>query len=217
MKLLQAELLRDAVLVCTTLMTACTSPGYNNNPSQQITNVRVGCPAATDFFAVYFSVRVQPPVENQDARIKKDVFRSYCQDIPTPGKIFFTADLVGNELRQIPIGIRIVEREFADDESRSGNLKDLRTIAEIPAKTYSNGVIETYFELDRKGSYAIYLTRGGEGAVSEQDKLTIPLNVGVRTGARPLITGVVEIFAVATVLALIGFVVFRYVRRRMAL
>ena len=218
MKVFQLELLLYPLLVCTALMTACTSPGYNNNPSQQITNARVGCLAATDFFAVYFSVHLQPSSENQNARITKELFRSYCKDIPTPGKVFFTADLVGSELRRIPIGIRIVEQEFTGgDESHTENFKDLRTISEVLATPYQKGVVESHFELNKNGYYAIYLIRGGEDAVSEEDKLRIPLNVGVDSGAKLLMTRIITIFGIASGLALIGFVAFRYMRRRKAL
>ena len=218
MKLLQPEFRLYALLVCTALMTACTSPGYNDNPSQQITNARVGCLAATDFFAVYFSVHLQPSNENHNARITKELFRSYCKDIPTPGKVFFTADLVGSELRRIPIGIRIVEQDFTGgDESHTENLKDLRTISEVLPKIYSKGVIESHFELNKIGYYAIYLIRGGQDAASEEDKLRIPLNVGIDFGVKLLMTRIVTIVSIASGLALIGFVAFRYMRRRKAL
>jgi len=203
-----------ALLVCTALMAACTSPGYNHNPSQQMTNARVGCLATTDFFAVYFSVHLQPANENQDARITKELFRAYCKDLPTPGKVFFTADLVGSELRNRPIGIRIVEQGAGDDESHAENLEDLHTISEVLPKTYSKGVIESQFELRKNGYYAIYLIRGGDEAVSEEDTLRIPLKVGVDSGVNLLMTRIVSLFAIASGLALIGFVAFRYIRRR---
>ncbi|MBP1149973.1 hypothetical protein [Methylocaldum sp. RMAD-M] len=215
MKVFQPEFRLYALLVCTALVTACTSPGYNDNPSQQMTNARIGCLASTDFFAVYFSVHLQPPDENQNARLTKELFRSYCQDIPTPGKVFFTADLVGNEPRSMPIGIRIVEQEFTGgDESDAENFKDLRTISEVLAKTYSKGVIESHFDLDTNGHYAIYLIKGGTDAVPEQDILRIPLNVGADSGVERLTTRIVSLFGIASGLALIGFAASRFRRRR---
>lgn len=210
MKVLQPGFVRYALLVCAALTTACTSPGYNDNPSQQITNARVGCLAATEFFAVYFSVHVRPSNQNQDTRMRKELFRSYCNDIPTTGKVFFTADLVGDELKSVPIGIRIVEQESAVHDE---NLTDRRTIAEVPAKTYSKGVVEADFEIVRNGVYAVYLIRGGEGAVSEADNLRIPISVGVGTGALFSSTGIAKMFGIALGLALLGIVTFRYMRR----
>ncbi len=202
-----------ALASCAVQMAACTSTGYNDNPSQQMTNATVGCPAATDFFAVYFSLHVQPAVENQDERITRERFRSYCNEIPTPGKVFLTADLVGGELRKIPIGIRIVE-DAGDDESPNGSFKDAHILSEIAPKTYPNGVIESSFHVNDKGRYAIYLTRGGEYAVSEEDELKIPLDVGVGSGAERQATRVLILFGIASGLAPLGHKAFRYLRRR---
>ncbi len=214
MKVFQRKLLLYGLAAGTALMSACTSPGYNDNPSQQITNARVGCAAATDFFAVYFSMHVQPPDENPNAKLTKERFRSYCNDIPTPGKVFFTTDLVGRELRKIPIGILIVEQESGDAESPTGYQKHLHTLSEVPPKTYTKGVIESSFELNKSGHYAIYLMRGGEDAVSEEDKLRIPLNVGVDSGEKLLMKRIIITFGAAWGLALIGVAAFRYLRRR---
>jgi hypothetical protein len=218
MKVFRPELRTYALSVCTAMMAACTSPGYNDNPSQQITTARVGCPAATEFFAVYFSVRVQPLEENRDTRVTRDLFRSYCKEIPAPGKVFFTADLVGPELRKTPIGIRIVDEGAAGDhESEAENAGGLHTISEVLPKTYSKGVIESDFEVGRNGHYAIYLIRGGAEAVAEADTLRIPLNVGVESGTKRFISRSITLLGIASGLALIGFVAFRYVRRRMVL
>lgn len=215
MKDLHSGTLLHALLVCSGLMAACTSPGYNNNPSQQMTNARIGCPAATEFFAVYFSVHVQPPLENQDEKITKELFRSYCQDIPTLGKVFFTADLVGSELRKIPIGIRVVEQAFPDGgENNADNSNDLITVSEFPPKTYSKGAIEIQFELDKSGYYAVYLIRNGRDAISKEDELRIPLNVGIESGIKRLLTRLPIFLGIATGLALIVFVAFRFMRQR---
>ena len=176
-------------------------------------NAKVGCLAATDFFAVYFSVRVQGPKESQDARLKKQVFRAYCKDIPTPGTLFFTADLVGGAQRRTPIGIRVVEQAPADDENPAINTKGFRSLLEVPPKAYPNGVIETHFELAKNGQYAIHLIRGGNDAAAEAGKLVIPLNVGVDSGDKRLIIRVQSLFAIAAALVL-GFAAVRTRRRR---
>lgn len=218
MKVFQPNLLLYALLICTGLITACSSPGYNDNPSQQITNTRLGCPAATDFFAVYFSMHLQPSDENQETRITKDLFRSYCEEIPAPGKVFFTADLAGIELRSVPIGIRIVEQAFAgSDESNAENFGDLRTVSEIDAKLHPKGVIESHFEIDKKGHYAIYLIKTGEDGVSVREQLRIPFKVGGDSGVKRFAARIVTVFGIAAGLTLIGFVSMRYGRRRKGL
>ena len=204
-----------AIIVCALLLTACSNPGYNDNPSQQMTKATVGCLVATDFYAVYFSAYIKPSGEDAKSKDKKALFRSYCKDIPMPGTAFFTADLVGAELREVPIAIRIVEQEFAGgDEKKAENFKDTRTLVEIPAKLYAKGVVEAKAELDKNGYYAVYLVMGGEEAISEEDKLRIPLHVGVDPDAKPMLTKILTIAGITFGFALIGFVAFRFMRRR---
>lgn len=180
-----------------------------------MTKATVGCLVATDFFAVYFSAYIQPTGENTKISDKKQLFRSYCKDIPMTGKAFFTADLVGAELRETPIAIRVVEQEFAGgDETKTENFKDVRTLSEVPAKLYSKGVVEAQALLDKNGYYAMYLIMGGEDAVSEEDKLRIPLHVGVNPDGKPIMTRISIIATVTIGLALVGFVAFRFVRRQ---
>lgn len=204
-----------ALAACTLFIGACSNPGYNDNPSQQMTKATVGCLVATDFFAVYFSAYIQPTGENAKAQDKKALFRSYCKNIPMTGKAFFTADLVGSELRETPIGIRVVEQEFlGGDESKGENFKDIRTISEVPAKLYSKGVVEAQALLEKNGYYAMYLIMGGEDAISDEDKLRIPLHVGVDPDEKPLATRMGIIAGITVGFGLIGFVAFRFMRRR---
>jgi hypothetical protein len=204
------------LLICTLFLTACTSPGYNDNPSQVMTKATVGCLVATDFYAVYFSAYIKP--ENDTAKTIKDkkaLFRSYCKDIPTTGAAFFTADLVGSELREMPIGIRIVEQELTGgDDSKAENFKDIRTLVEIPAKLYPRGAVEAQAQLDKNGYYAIYLMIGGEEALSDDDKIRIPLHIGVDPDSKPMLTRIIIGVGVTIGFALIGFVAYRFMRRR---
>lgn len=207
MNAFHSKWLLSVLWVCAALTTACS--GHNDNPSQQITTERVGCPVATDFFSVYFTVHVQPADESPDAKVSRELFRPYCHDLPKPGKVFFTADLVGDELKTTPIGIEVVEEEIAGgNEGQSGNTKDARTLAEVAPKRYSKGVIQTAFDLDKNGYYAVYLIRAGKDAAAEPERLRIPLHVGAGSGGK-LMTGIVTLIAIAAGLALIGFVVFR--------
>ena len=205
-------------LVGAFFLSACENPGYNDNPSQVMTKATVGCLVATDFFAVYFSAYIKPANDSNTKMTVKDrkaLFRSYCKDIPTTGTAFFTADVVGEELRQTPIGIRIVEQEHTGgDDSKAENFKDIRTIAEIPAKLYPRGAVEAQAQLDKNGYYAIYLRVGGDEALSDEDKLRIPLHVGVDPDTKPMMTKIIIGMGVTFGLALIGFVAYRFMRRR---
>ena len=187
-----------------TAMTACTNPGYNDNPSQQIGNGRVGCEAATGFFAVYFNVHLQPISETPETRLPRETFRSYCDELPVPGKLFITFDLVGVELRTQPIALQVVELErpgYAGWIPATDREQIL--LFETAAKTYSRGVIESTFELDHPGYYAVDLLRGGESATSEADKLRIPLYVGVDSEALRLAKLTIILAAFGMVIAMI--------------
>jgi len=201
--------------VSAVLMTACGSPGYNNNPSQQISDNRVGCEAATDFFSVNFSIHLQPADLSQDARLTKEVFQSYCHEIPQPGNVFFTADLVGNELRKLPIGIRLVEREFVGgDPGSPESFADRDITAEVAAVAYPKGVIESRFVLERNGYYAIDLIRGGDAGVPEKDVLRIPLSVGVNAGTAPLTKAILVKLGITVAAVAFCLAVFRLLKAR---
>lgn len=215
MKVFQSASPRFALSVCTLLLSACTNPGYNDNPSQQITRTWVGCPVVTDFFGVYFSVRVQPLTPAPDAKVTKEMFRAYCHDIPMAGRVYFTADVTDAVLNHKPIGIQVVEQEFlGGDESRDENFRELRTLAEVPSQVYPRGVIETQFDLDKDGRYAVLLTRGAANAGSPKDKLRIPLNVGADSGATPVAANLVTLAGIVLGTALAGFTAFRFRQRR---
>ncbi len=206
------------LLISTLLLTACSNPGYNDNPSQQMTKATVGCLVGTDFFAVYFSAYIKPSddaTKATTAKDKKALFRSYCKDIPTTGTAFFTADLVGKELRETPIGIRVVEQELTGgDDSKAENFKDIRTLAEIPAKLYPRGAVEAQAQLNKNGYYALYLMVGGDEAIADDDRIRIPLHVGVDPDAKPIGTYMAMGIGGILGIALIVFVAIRFMSRR---
>ena len=202
------------LLICS--LAACSNPGYNDNPSQQMTKATVGCLVANDFYAVYFSAYVKPADDAAQSSVKdrKALFRSYCKEIPRTGTAFFTADLVGSELRETPIAIKIVEQEFAGgDENKAENFKDIRTLTEIPAKIYPKGAVEAQTVLDKEGYYALYLTMGEE-ALSEEDKLRIPLHVGGDPDAKPMWMRALTAVGITLGFAIISYVAFRFMRRQ---
>lgn len=199
-----------------TLAAGCSSPGYNDNPSQQMTKATVGCLIANDFYAVYFSAYIKPADADakNSAKDRKALFRSYCKNIPGTGTAYFTADVVGDELRKTPIAIKIVEQELTGaDENKADSFKDLRTLAEIPAKLYPRGAVEAQAQLDKEGYYAIYLTMGEE-ALSEEDRLRIPLHVGVDPDAKPMWQRATTTVGIISGFAIIAFVAYRFMRRQ---
>lgn len=215
MRGLLPNVVRSTTMAGAMLMAACGNPGYNSNPSQQNTDDWVGCLASTDFFAVYFSLHLQPVEQEMDARVAKELFQSYCNDLPQPGTVFFTADLAGNELKRVPIGVRIVERATPDgDANRFESSGEGVTIEEIPPQTYPKGFIERQFVLSANGRYAIELIRGGNTGTSEKDILRIPVNVGIGPDPRPLMKEVATKLSLTVFVILFCTGVFRVLRYR---
>ena len=112
--------LRSALSLGLLLIAGCGSPGYNDNPSQQITTGRVGCLASAEFFSVYFNTHLKPASETPGSDITRTRFRAYCENLPEPGEVFFTADIIDPEIRKTPIAIRVVEQTSAGARLRSG-------------------------------------------------------------------------------------------------
>lgn len=170
------------------LFSACTSPGYNDNPSQQISEGNVGCWASTGFFSVYFNLHLQPADSQNKESVNKELFRRYCNQLPAPGLAFLTVDLVNPELRKIPMGIRIVEQKLTGfDEANLENFETGRILLEWSPKVYPKGSIESSVVLEQAGYYAIQLSKG-EG-FSPVDTLLIPIKVGTEPAPKTLMLG----------------------------
>ncbi|SJM94566.1 conserved exported hypothetical protein [Crenothrix polyspora] len=153
----------------------CNKDSENNQSPQIADKNSVGCLATNDFYAVHFSVYLKPSgdLKNMD---RAALLKPYCKELPVVGRAFFSADLIDEDIRGTPIGIRIVE--LADGTKKPEEFKEIRTLAEIPAKIYAKGVVEAQADIDKNGDYAMILIVGGENALSEDDKLKIPFHVG---------------------------------------
>lgn len=179
MKSFHITLLYLLIFVSIPLLTACEKSG----PVQHHYTTSIGCLITNDFYATYFSVYVDPgDIENET---DNEVFKPFCHVITRTGTAYFTADLVDEDLREVPIGIRLVEQELiGEDENMAESYKDTRTISVSRPKLYPQGTIEMQAELDKKGYYALYLNIGGEDALFEDDRLRIPLYVGDATDTK---------------------------------
>lgn len=179
-------LLRIAVLLfCCVLQTGCDKLGLEQKKTNALGNrPDLDCIIANDFYAVHFSSYIQP-VKGEPIADPKAAFVPYCQQIPRPGKMFFTADLIDRDIRTTPIGIRLVEVEKTGKPAPD-DTKEIRTVAEIPSKLYPRGAVEAQAEIDKNGDYVLYLLIND--AIEEDDKFKIALEVGVDPNALPLQT-----------------------------
>lgn len=177
----------------------------------------VGCLITNDFYAVHFSVYVKTAVAPKDASDREALLKPYCQELPNTGKAFFSADLIDRDIRQTPIGIRVVELELTgSDDTKPESFKEVRTITEVPAKMYTKGVVEAQADITKEGYYALFLLIGGEEAISDEDKLRIAFHVGGDPDALPKKTIMLIIGGAVTLLIIIIALVWFWKKRKAA-
>lgn len=163
-------------------LVGCDSLGLTEKKTNALGNrPDLDCIIANDFYAVHFSTYIQPEKGEQTAD-SKAAFVPYCQKIPHPGKMFFTADLIDRDIRTTPIAIRLVEVEKTG-KNPPEEYQEISTVAEIPAKLYPRGAVEAQANIDKNGDYLLYLLIGD--AIQEDDQFKVPLEVGVDPYALP--------------------------------
>lgn len=197
-------------------LTGCDKNKLGTQP--QIPDMNsVGCLITNDFYAVHFSVYVKTAVAPKDASDRAALLKPYCQELPSTGKAFFSADLIDRDIRQTPIGIRVVELELTgSDDSKPESFKEVRTITEVPAKLYTRGVVEAQADIVKNGYYALFLLIGGEEAISDEDKLRISFHVGGDPDALPKQTIMMIAGGVVTLLIVIIALVWLWKKRKAA-
>lgn len=196
------------VILCASLLAGCDKLGFGAKQSNALGNrPDLDCIIANDFYAVHFSAYLQPGKDEPKADAKA-AFVPFCQQIPRAGKMFFTADLIDRDIRTTPIGIRVVEVEKTGQKAPN-DIREIRTISEIPSKLYPRGAVEAQAEIDKNGDYVLYLLIGD--AIEEDDKFRVPLEVGVEPGGSnwPMIALVSSIILLVTVL---GFLFYLFKR-----
>ncbi len=174
-------LLASLLTVCV-LLSGCEQLGWGEKQSNALGNrPDLDCIIANDFYAVHFSAYIQP--EKGEAAKDKAAFVPFCQQIPRAGKMFFTADLIDRDIRTTPIGLRLVEVEKTGKPAPE-DIREIRTIAEIPSKLYPRGAVEAQANIDKNGDYILYLLI--DEAIEEDDRFRIPLQVGVEPAGSAL-------------------------------
>lgn len=197
-----------AALMACLALNGCEQLGWGEKQSNALGNrPELDCIIANDFYAVHFSTYLQP--EKGEAIKDKAAFVPFCQQIPRAGKMFFTADLIDRDIRTTPIGIRLVEVEKTGQPAPD-DIREIRTIAEIPAKLYPRGAVEAQAAVDKNGDYVLYLLI--DEAIEEDDRFRIPLEVGVEPGGSVLPMAAAIAVAVLLIGAL-GFLIYWYKRK----
>ena len=127
------------------LLLGCDTSEKLGTPPQIADVNSVGCLVANDFYAVHFSAYLKP----KNGSDREALLTPYCQELPSEGEAFFAADLIDRDIRQTPIGIRVIEIEKTGDKPT--DFKEIRELNKVEPKIYSKGVVETQANLDKKG------------------------------------------------------------------
>ncbi|NOV31547.1 hypothetical protein [Methylomonas sp. ZR1] len=200
------------LVACVVLLSGCDKLGFGTKQSNALGNrPDLDCIIANDFYAVHFSAYLQPD-KNDKNPDPKAAFVPFCQKIPRAGKMFFTADLIDRDIRATPIGIKLVEVEKTGQKAPD-DVREIRTVAEIPSKLYPKGAVEAQADVDKTGDYVLYLLIGE--AMEDDDKFRIALEVGVDPKGADLPLAAIG-GVVALVLLVLGFLVYLHKRRKAA-
>ncbi|WNB76213.1 LPXTG cell wall anchor domain-containing protein [Methylomonas koyamae] len=201
-----------SALLAAVLLSGCDKLGFGAKQSNALGNrPDLDCIIANDFYAVHFSAYLQPD-KNDKTVDAKAAFVPFCQQIPRAGKMFFTADLIDRDIRTTPIGIRLVEVEKTGQKAPD-DIREIRTVTEIPAKLYPKGAVEAQADVDKTGDYVLYLLIGD--AIEEDDKFRVALQVGVAPGGSQ--TPWLAIGGVTAAITLVAaFLIFLIRRKRKA-
>lgn len=203
-------LLASLLTICVCL-SGCEQLGWGEKQSNALGNrPDLDCIIANDFYAVHFSAYIQP--EQIEATKDKAAFVPFCQQIPRAGKMFFTADLIDRDIRATPIGIRLVEVEKTGRPAPD-DVREIRTIVEIPSKLYPRGAVEAQATIDKNGDYVLYLLI--DEAIEEDDRFRIPLEVGVEPGGAVLPVAAAIALGVLLI-GVLGFLMVWYKRKATA-
>ena len=198
-----------ALMACVVLLTGCEQLGFGAKQSNALGNrPDLDCIIANDFYAVHFSAYLQPTKDDKNAD-PKAAFVPFCQQIPRAGKMFFTADLIDRDIRTTPIGIRLVEVEKTGQKAPD-DVREIRTIIEVPSRLYPRGAVEAQAEIDKTGDYVLYFLIGD--AIEEDDKFRVALEVGVEPGGSSL-PMIAIISLLVLLVGVLGFLIYWYKRK----
>jgi hypothetical protein len=141
------------------------------NGRQSYSGSTMSCLIANDFYAVHFTALQQGRQKGENTDFSK-----YCQEIPTLGKTFLTVDLLDRDVRTTPVALRVIEETISDDGRPP---QEKSTLAEVPSRVYKSGSADTHVDITQPGHYALIVTVGEEGAITEDDRLRIPFSVAL--------------------------------------
>lgn len=122
--------------------------------------------------------------------------REFCEDIPETGKTVVVLDAVDDELRDVPIEVRIV-RDTGDES----NLEAI-TVLHIRPRVYPSGSVALEYTFDKPGKFIGLVTAGGKGEYVSRFPFSVASDKSLY-----------EKYLIFLAIPLIGFVLYRYSMR----
>ncbi|MGQ0666254.1 MAG: hypothetical protein ACT4O4_04395 [Nitrospiraceae bacterium] len=80
--------------------------------------------------------------------------KQFCEDIPATGNTVVVLDYIEQELRALPLELRIIK-----DTGSEENLETI-TLVHLPAKVYANGSVDFEFNFEKPGRFVGLVTVG---------------------------------------------------------
>ena len=103
--------------------------------------------------------------------------RQFCQEIPGIGNTVLVLDYVEQELRSIPVEVRIIK-----DTGSEQNLEAI-TVVHLPPKVYPTGSIDVKYNFDQPGKFVGLVLVGDK----QEHQSRFPFSIG-QTGAMSHLT-----------------------------
>ena len=113
----------------------------------------------------------------------------YCDKMPRAGNTVLVVDVLGDDLRRMPLGVQVLARQDSQHN---------RSVLSLPPKIYRRGVADTQVMLDDGSAYITRVSLG-EGDASQQ-VLSFPIRVA--PWYRPLMMPALIVFVVLSLIAI---------------
>lgn len=146
---------------CAVLMpvfTASQAFGHGGGDVMGDWDVADACTAVKGHYTVHFTAYQElvgagmvPLLHELGSEQVKKEFQSYCEGVPKTGKLSIAFDLYNEEMRQLPISVRIVEAVEAHEDKGAG--EHSHAVFSRPATVYGDGSIRIDTEILKAGHY----------------------------------------------------------------
>ncbi len=182
------------------------SQGMAQGQSQYDPTKSLECMITTDFYIVHLTTYQAPKADTK----KRHTFKPFCQELPEHGMSHLALDFIDRDLRQMPIGMEVLE---LIDNPEGGEMIDGKSIAQNPAKIFKTGVAQIQADFPKPGHYVLVASVGDDMFA---DKIRIPLRVGIGSafGLSFLYPYLFFVLAAGIAYGIYLFFVYRFKRRQ---